>query len=274
MDKWHAQLKIIYKNENEKTVPIFLDHHGPLIIQKPFYPEDVCHTYLLHPPGGVAGCDELEYDITLNDNSYVLLTSPGYTKFYTTELNEVSTSNIKFNVANGAFLEYLPLGSIFFQGTNTKNYISFNLENNGNFFYKDVLVFGNPVINDVFSGTVTNSLKVLKNNKLVYQDVSFINGNTTIQNFSGLGNYRYLGIMLCSGLSNITVQKIKDLVHQWSTVLSNQIKVGITSVDELTSGKILAHNNIDIEELLLKIWEISRKDFNGKEAIHPRIWNT
>jgi len=37
-------------------------HRGPLVVQRPFRPEGpgVCHVYLLHPPGGLVGCEKLE----------------------------------------------------------------------------------------------------------------------------------------------------------------------------------------------------------------------
>ena len=40
-------------------------HRGPLVVQRPFFPEgpEVCHVYLLHPPGGLVGGDELTVDV-------------------------------------------------------------------------------------------------------------------------------------------------------------------------------------------------------------------
>ncbi len=53
---WKANLSLEFKATALRTVISKREHKGPLAIQRPFYPEDdVCHVYLLHPPGGVVG---------------------------------------------------------------------------------------------------------------------------------------------------------------------------------------------------------------------------
>ena len=42
-------------------------HRGPLVVQRPFYPEGpgVPHVYLLHPPGGIVGGDSLRVEVSV-----------------------------------------------------------------------------------------------------------------------------------------------------------------------------------------------------------------
>ncbi len=57
---WQATLDLRFHQAGGKTVLASAQHVGPLTVQRPFYPEEeTCHLYLLHPPGGIVGGDEL-----------------------------------------------------------------------------------------------------------------------------------------------------------------------------------------------------------------------
>ena len=74
---WLAQLELVYAKRHDKTVITQRQHIGPLTVQRPFYPEaEVCHTYVLHPPGGVVGGDQLTLNVTVESGAHALITTP------------------------------------------------------------------------------------------------------------------------------------------------------------------------------------------------------
>src|SRR5258708_5936558 len=54
---WKAELRLAFRCDDEKTVLAQRRSEGPLVVQKPLYPEgpEVCHAIIVHPPGGIAG---------------------------------------------------------------------------------------------------------------------------------------------------------------------------------------------------------------------------
>src|SRR6185436_7685030 len=81
---WKAQLSLGFTAERQKTTLSTKAHDGPLVVQKPLYPEgaEVCHAIVVHPPGGIAGGDELNLRVRTEANASALLTTPGAAKWY------------------------------------------------------------------------------------------------------------------------------------------------------------------------------------------------
>src|SRR6185436_12298059 len=81
---WRAELELEFERRGGKSVLARRSHHGPLVVQRPFYPEGprTAHVYVLHPPGGVVGGDALAVRVIANPLSHVLLTTPAAAKLY------------------------------------------------------------------------------------------------------------------------------------------------------------------------------------------------
>ena len=60
---WIARLALDYRLADGRTV-LSRRHEGPLRVQKALYPEgaQLCHTLIVHPPGGIAGGDALDIE--------------------------------------------------------------------------------------------------------------------------------------------------------------------------------------------------------------------
>src|SRR4026209_1310331 len=110
---WLASLDLEFAASGSRTVLARRSHVGPLVVQRPFYPEgDVCHVYLVHPPGGVVGGDTLELRARVQDGAHALITTPAATKFYRSEGRLVRPLQ---DLAPGAApFEWLPQETILF----------------------------------------------------------------------------------------------------------------------------------------------------------------
>ena len=119
--RWEARLRLGYARLDGRTTLVERKHHGPLYVQKPFYPEGpaTCHTILVHPPGGIAGGDELTSELALGEGSHVLATTPGAAKWYRCPDRPASQS-LRFELAAGALLEWLPQETIIFNAARAR----------------------------------------------------------------------------------------------------------------------------------------------------------
>src|SRR3954471_15398906 len=80
---WEASLDLEFATQGTRTFLARRASVGPLVVQRPFYPEgDVCHVYVVHPPGGVVGGDRLDLNIRARSGAHALITTPAATKFY------------------------------------------------------------------------------------------------------------------------------------------------------------------------------------------------
>ena len=112
---WEARLNLRYSREGARTVLCEKSHVGPLVVQKAFYPEgpSVCHSVILHPPGGVAAGDSLSIASTAGQDAHALLTTPGATKWYRST-GPIAEQSVTLSVATGGSLEWLPQENIMF----------------------------------------------------------------------------------------------------------------------------------------------------------------
>ncbi len=113
---WQATLDLRFQQAGGKTVLASAQHVGPLTVQRPFYPEEeTCHLYLLHPPGGIVGGDELTISAHLAPGCHTLITMPGASKFYRSSGAQALVRQ-QLTLAPQATLEWLPQDAIFFPG--------------------------------------------------------------------------------------------------------------------------------------------------------------
>jgi len=140
---WEARLGLEYVKRAERTVLARRSHSGPLRVQRDLYPEGegICHTIVVHPPGGVAGGDSLSINAILGLGSAALLTTPGAGKWYRTQARPARQA-LEFDVADGASLEWLPQETILFDGTSAEMKTTVRLQRGAVYTGWEVLCFG------------------------------------------------------------------------------------------------------------------------------------
>jgi urease accessory protein len=142
---WRARLELGFERVGGATCLALRRHVGPLAVQRPFFPEgrDVCHVYLLHPPGGIVGGDRLSIDVSVASGAHALVTTPAATKVYRTA-GPAAAQEAALTVAPGGTLEWLPHETILHDGADVSLATRVHLAPSARFLGLDILCFGLP----------------------------------------------------------------------------------------------------------------------------------
>lgn len=141
---WQAMLDLRFGHRTgQGSVLSHARHSGPLRVQKPLHPEGpgICHVVLLHPPGGVAGGDQLQIDVTVEAGAHALLTTPGATRWYKSQ-GRPAAQRVRLRVEEGAILEWLPQENMLFAGADATMALDLDLAPGARAIGWDAVVLG------------------------------------------------------------------------------------------------------------------------------------
>ena len=147
---WHAELELAYGRFADCTRPVLRRHQGPLRVQKHLYAEgpQVCQHIIVHPPGGIAGGDQLNISASVGEQAWAQLTSPGAAKWY--RANGPAYQQLTLQVAAGATLEWLPQESIVYCGAQAQLETRIELQGDARLCYWDMVALGRPASGERF----------------------------------------------------------------------------------------------------------------------------
>lgn len=266
---WHAQLELGFEKKPIRTVLSKRRRQGPLAVQRALYPEvDVCHVYLLHPPGGVVGGDRLDINLELEQGSHALLTTPGATKFYLSA-GETAVQQQVFNVADNAILEWLPQENIFFPGAIVKNSLRLNLQGSARAAVWEIQCLGRPVINEIFdSGSLDSHWQVYRDNKpLLIERLRVDKDKLNI--LSQLDSCPVAGTFIVSNADKQLIESLRDQSYS-----NNNGTLAMTLIEDLLIVRYLGHSTEQARRWFAEIWSKLRIPCLETEPVVPRIWNT
>lgn len=262
---WQATLDLHFQLLSGKTTLASRRHVGPLTVQRPFYPEGkTCHLYLLHPPGGIVGGDELIISATIEPGCHTLITMPGASKFYRSSAAQARLQQTLM-VAENSTLEWLPQDAIFFPGANASLHTAFHLTSSSTLLAWDLLCLGRPVIGEAFNhGALTNRLEVwVDGSPLLIERLSLADGQ-----LASVAQQPWVGTMLFYPANETLLEGIREKL----TPLENY--AGATLTDDLLTVRFLSDDNLLCQRAMRDIWQFMRPHLTGKSPVLPRIWLT
>ncbi len=268
---WKAELNLIFRKTPERTVLSSRTQSGPLTVQRPFYPEgDVCHLYLLHPPGGVVGGDELYIRVVLEDKSSALITTPGATKYYR-NTGKLAYQFQTLSIADDCVLEWFPQENIFFDKTHSQLSTKVELEKSACFMGWEINCYGRPASRELFeNGRVMTTLAINRDKSPLLFDRLVVDDAYALLSSSSLNGYPCFGTFIATQVTQDLLDKARAAVKH----ISNEQAIGITLMDDILVARCLGNYAEQIATTLKLIWSALRPEIIGRKACHPRIWST
>lgn len=270
---WQAHLSLGLKNDGERTVLHRREHLGPLRVQRPFYPEGnrVCHVYVLHPPGGVVGGDQLEVDVAVEPNASALLTTPASGKVYRSSGLQSSITQ-RLHVQEGAELEWLPQDTILFGGSRLRLNTEIRLARGARFSGWEVTTLGRPHFGDDYAtGEFEQRTRICVDEvpRLIEQQI-WKSGDAVLEAPWGLAGYPVLGTSCTYPADSDALDRARRIIDRNSNVEVS----AATLLDDLLVVRVLGKNAVLVRQMLVTVWAGLRKLTMGRAPCMPRIWAT
>ena len=269
---WKAELELGFSTQHHRTVMDRVSHSGPLRVQRPFYPEgEVCHVYMLHPPGGVVGGDHLDISITAGPGAMVLLTTPGSTKFYQSA-GDWALFDQRLHVQEGGSLEWFPQENILFPGARLQAKTDVLLSGDAVFLGWDIICLGRPSNQERFeTGQLDAGLNIYRDGQPVLLERQRVLSAESLDAAAGMRGFPMLAVLMATPCDESHLQKVQLLLEGMK---DDGEPIGVTLVDGLLVVRALGWQTEQLQKKLIPVWQELRQSLLQRPAVMPRIWAT
>tara|TARA_R110001583_G_scaffold130834_1_gene282527 strand:+ start:26060 stop:26902 length:843 start_codon:yes stop_codon:yes gene_type:complete len=266
---WKAQLDLEFSYRSDKTVLSHRSQRGPLTVQRAFYPEgDVCHLYILHPPGGVVGGDSLTINTTINANASTLLTTPGATKFYRSQ-GETAHQKQNLQLAEYAALEWLPQENIYFPGAQARMSTHINLATKARFIGWETHCLGLPANNETFTtGQLNLDFSLFRDDVPILIERMQVNADR-LNAPTGLRGHPVMAMLVATPADNSLLEHARAILSDEDNHL-----IAATLIEDCLVIRYLGNSTANCRKLFTQIWKVLRPVVLERKACPPRIWAT
>lgn len=269
---WRAELRLAYQRRGGRTVLAERAHRGPLVVQRPLYPEGdaVCHTIVVHPPAGIAGGDRLALTLELGAHAHVLLTTPGAGKWYRSAGARGELVQ-RIRVAEGGVCEFLPQESIVYDGTLGTLATEVELAGSAVFIGAEMICLGRTGAGERFmNGELALRTRIRRDGKPVWLERGVLGGGSALLDAAvGLD-----GAPVSASLLVAAPGCEAGLLEAWRAIEPAAGRGAVTLLPGLLVARWLGPGCEPGRAWLARLWGAARPAVAGRAMQVPRIWNT
>jgi urease accessory protein len=270
---WRAELSLRFARQQQRTVLVERAHNGPLVVQKSLYPEGerICHAVIVHPPGGIAGGDELQLRVAVDDGAHALLTTPGAGKWYKAN-GRAASQQLNFSVAPQALLEWLPQETILFDAARARMTARVQLSGDARYAGWEILCFGRRAAGEKFvEGALNQSTQILRDGVLIWNEcAAFSAGDRVMTSPLGMDNASVSATFVIAAGATPPA-----LLEECRAALPKEgNRFGVSALPEIFAARYLGDSAEQARDYFELLWAILRPWYAQVSMQRPRIWNT
>jgi urease accessory protein len=275
-DGWPAELHLRFARRKMRTVLVEKRHSGPLLVQKAIYPEGekICHTVIVHPPGGIAGGDELRVEIDLEANSNAVVSTPAATKWYKAPRHRCRQQTT-IRLAERATLDWLPQENIFYNATRAESAFRLQIEPGATAIGWEIGMLGRQASGEEWlEGSLRFLTSIERTDGLpLWAERLRLEATGSLrkahQGLCGLNVFGTLWVVSAGCTASLAEELASDLP------LEDGLRAGVTSLPEgilLVRG--LANDVERLRQMMVGCWMRLRPPVHGLASQHLRLWAT
>ncbi|HEX4050880.1 MAG TPA: urease accessory protein UreD [Steroidobacteraceae bacterium] len=275
---WRAHLQLRFEAVDGATRLTRRHHEGPLVVQRTFHPETPrgapgargpCHAYLIHPPGGLVGGDQLFLTLVVAPEAHALLTTPAAGKFY--RRGAAGPARLTQSLAVRGRLEWLPQENIFYPDCAAEVCTQVHLAGEGRFIGWEVGCLGLPAIaRGLGEGRVWQGFELYRDGRPLLLERQRITAECLRAPW-GLRGHAAFG----SCLAYPVRESVLELARARAAQLADaELTLACTLVDEVLCCRGFALRADRLRAAFAQLWATLRPLLFGRAAVPPRIWAT
>jgi urease accessory protein len=270
--RWRASLALEFERRGERSVLASRIHDGPLVVQKPLYPEGdaVCHAIVVHPPAGIAGGDELDIAVRARRGAHALLTTPGAGKWYRSA-GPWARQHVAIGATEASIVEWLPQETIVYDGACADIRWEAHLSSDARLIAWDIVCLGRTGSGEGFGkGRCHIETRLVRDGRLAWLERGRIEPGTSLASSpAGLAGAPVLGTMIAAApvIEDAWLAACREVAP----------RSGESAVTRLPGLLVARHRGDSTEAArmyFIELWKRLRLPVAGREAIEPRIWRT
>ena len=249
-------------------------HTGPLQVQKPLYPEgrSVCHTVILHPPGGMAEGDSIRINVAQGPDTKTVLTSPAAAKWYKSS-GGFASQEVRIKLGARAQLDWLPPENILFENAHASLHFHLELAQDASAIGWETFVFGRRARGETWdTGALRLDSQFSDEKGLLWAEKANVTGKSGLRTAAqGLAAFPVAGMIWATGPSCT-----ETLAETVATLLpfTDSLRAGVTCLNRnMLVVRAVAQKLEPLRDLLIRCWTCLRPAVHGSQPNPLRLWS-